>query len=269
MCGLALAFLAGWWLTGGRWFDVATPSMGPAAPVGSLLLTRPVGSDELRVGEVVAFRPGSISTVYSHRIAHIARDGAITTRGDNNPKPDPWTLHRGDLVGRVVSVWRGVGWLMRMLPLLSIGALALVLATRAMPSDMRAPVRAFAFAGLLCAAVLVYRPLVRTQVIMQVPDRHGIATTVVSTGLLPIRLTSPHSRPIELGVGEIGTIQTPRSGAAPTIVIARAQTAWLALCWILGLAVLPAAIYGIRQETLTVKSPLDRIPARILVPHGA
>ena len=264
---LALASIAGWWLSGGRWFDVATPSMGSAAPVGSLLLTRPLGTDELRLGQVIAFRPHPGSQIYSHRIAHVGPGGAITTWGDNNPKPDPWTIHRSDVVGRVVSIWRGVGWLMRMMPVLMIGTVAAVLATRTMPDEMRSPVRAVAFAGVLCAAILIYRPLVRTQVVMQVPERHGIATTVVSTGLLPIRLSAPDSHPVELGVGEIGTIRTTSSGHGATIVVARARTTWLALCWLLGLAVLPTAVYGLRRGERPARSPLDRIPARLLVPR--
>ena len=57
------------WLAGGRWFVMQTPSMGTAAPVGTLVLTRPVAKlSALQVGDVVTCRPPApAASYYTHR----------------------------------------------------------------------------------------------------------------------------------------------------------------------------------------------------------
>ncbi len=47
----------GWWATGGRWMIVATPSMGQAAPVGTVVFTRPVDITHIALGQVISFHP--------------------------------------------------------------------------------------------------------------------------------------------------------------------------------------------------------------------
>src|SRR5262245_18950348 len=59
--GLA-ALLVWWWATGGTWEIVSTPSMGRAAPVGTLLWVKPTEIDDIRVGDVVTFHTPPIGT---------------------------------------------------------------------------------------------------------------------------------------------------------------------------------------------------------------
>jgi signal peptidase I len=83
-----------------RAVSVLTGSMRPNYPPGSLVLTRPVATDSLHVGQVIAFRPPAPFTTphnapIMHRIVRIDhKDGAVVikTRGDANPAPDPWQL---------------------------------------------------------------------------------------------------------------------------------------------------------------------------------
>lgn len=77
LASLALAAGAGW-----RLFTVATPSMGVAAPVGTLVVTQPDPSG-YRVGDVVAFHRGA--RIYTHRIIETLDGGArFVTKGDRS-----------------------------------------------------------------------------------------------------------------------------------------------------------------------------------------
>jgi signal peptidase I len=79
---------------------VLTGSMTPAIPAGSLVVGTPAEAQDLRVGQVIIFRPpspfgepGMLPVV--HRIHDLAKsDGVVQvhTKGDANELPDPWTL---------------------------------------------------------------------------------------------------------------------------------------------------------------------------------
>ena len=131
--------VAAWWvLSGGRWYIVRTPSMGTAAPVGTLLWVEPTAAKDLHVGDVVTFRPPGLGSTYSHRIYSITADGALHTKGDANAGPDTWTLRPSDVVGRVAARWWGIGWLIRATPVLAIGGLLLYALVRwATPARLR------------------------------------------------------------------------------------------------------------------------------------
>jgi signal peptidase I len=76
-------------------FAVASASMEPTVPVGSMIVTVPVSADRLRVGDVITFhRPGD-GTLVTHRIARIEEgaDGRyFVTRGDANGSDDGWVV---------------------------------------------------------------------------------------------------------------------------------------------------------------------------------
>ena len=73
---------------------VTSPSMGAAAPVGTLLLTRPVTAGQVRVGDIIAFHPAIEPRVsFTHRVVEVDPAGGLHTRGDLNGATDPWTLH--------------------------------------------------------------------------------------------------------------------------------------------------------------------------------
>lgn len=98
LAGLAAAVL---WHTalGGRWQVVATPSMGTAAPVGTLVLTVP--ADRVAVGDIVTYHPpvANHPNSVTHRVISVEPDGGFRTRGDINGAVDPWTVRPSNLVG--------------------------------------------------------------------------------------------------------------------------------------------------------------------------
>jgi hypothetical protein len=68
---IALPVVIGvFYITGGWWYVIATPSMGEYAPVGTLVLGSVAGLASLRQGTVILFHPPSASgEVYFHRIS--------------------------------------------------------------------------------------------------------------------------------------------------------------------------------------------------------
>ena len=64
---------------------------------GSIVFDHPVPVAELRVGDVITYRPPpttGVDGLVTHRIVSIGRDARrgdiFRTKGDANPKPDPW-----------------------------------------------------------------------------------------------------------------------------------------------------------------------------------
>ena len=208
---IALATTAGVWLaTGGRWMVVATPSMGEAAPVGTLLWVEPVRFDSLRPGQFISFRapiPGRPS--YSHRVYAVHPDGTVSTKGDINGTPDPWLLHRADVSGAVVLRWWVAGWVVRAAPVLIVGgALLFVLARWFCARRWRTPVIVIGAAALVSISLFWLRPLVRAQLVAfdPRPDRSGALATLVSTGILPTRITASGGRHVDLRSGQVGDV---------------------------------------------------------------
>jgi len=73
-------------------FVIYSGSMEPTVKVGSLLLTRPVDVEDLRVGDVITYRSPGNHTTLTHRIVSIRQedgDWVFQTKGDANPEPDP------------------------------------------------------------------------------------------------------------------------------------------------------------------------------------
>lgn len=98
-----------------RFVPVMSNSMAPNMPVGSLALTSPVARADIKVGDVIVFiDPDHPTILVIHRIVHIyGPDEAAkftnynpnvltaSTKGDNNPSVDPWTLTVAD-----ATIWR-------------------------------------------------------------------------------------------------------------------------------------------------------------------
>lgn len=212
--GAALA----WHVTGGRWQIISTPSMGTAAPVGSVVLTRPAAGPVV-VGDVLTFRPPAPerARLVTHRVVAVEPGPAgpgLKTRGDINGGADPWVLHAPDLTGRVVLVLPGLGWLVRALPLLIVGIVVLWWATRRwLPWMWAVPVRVLGLSILLAATSLVLRPFVATTTLATTADTDGAHITLVSTGLLPTRITADTGGEVDLVSGQVGLLTTPRPPA--------------------------------------------------------
>ena len=200
-------FLAG----GGRGFIVATPSMGTAAPVGTLVLTEPSSIGRLHVGDVISFHPPTApSETYTHRVHDIRADGTVSTKGDINGSADPWRLHQSDLVGKAIVIAPGLGWLARGLPILVLGTLIVFLLTRLVASrQWRAALRIVGVALVFSVGAWILRPFTGLQLIATTAAHGNATATVVSTGILPIRVSAEHGTQVDLVSGQVGQVSIP------------------------------------------------------------
>lgn len=77
-----------------RAVTVLTASMGEFAPAGSVLISTPVPSTSVAVGDVITYRiPVGDHRVVTHRVVEVVEGGdapVVRTRGDANDTPDPW-----------------------------------------------------------------------------------------------------------------------------------------------------------------------------------
>lgn len=111
-------------LGGGRLLVIETPSMGTAAPAGTLVVSYPAEVEQLRVGDVISFQPSDTSPVYTHRIQEITEQGTVRTRGDLNEAADGWELTPEQIVGKAEGLHRGFGFVLHMAPWI-VGGFAL------------------------------------------------------------------------------------------------------------------------------------------------
>ena len=196
-----------WRLTGGTWMIISSPSMGEANPVGSLILNRPVQIADLHVGDTITFTPPGGET-HTHRVVAIAADG-VHTRGDANAADDPYALTQGEIDGRVVASFFALGWLVKAAPLLMIGGLVIWFATaRWANNQWRAPIRVLGFSFLVSLASFLLRPFVNQMLIDTTRDAQGLHAAVISTGLLPIRISAPTGGFVDLIDGRLRVLTT-------------------------------------------------------------
>ncbi|MTD15291.1 hypothetical protein GIS00_15215 [Nakamurella sp. YIM 132087] len=210
---------AGWRLSGGDWQIVSTPSMGEAAPVGTLLLTRPAEAGEVHVGDIVTYQPPVAgASLHTHRVVSIDENGGLHTRGDINSADDPWALGTSDLIGVVVARLWGIGWIFRALPILVIGTAVLWFVTaRWIDPVRRMPLRIVGSSVIVGIVAVLYRPFVGLQGMGSVTDASGTHVTMVSTGLLPIRVKADTGGSITLVDGQVGTLTTHPASSADAV----------------------------------------------------
>ncbi len=239
---VGMAVVGSFFLAGGRWFVVETPSMGTAAPVGSIAITVPVDPTTLRVGDIITFHPPTApSEVYTHRIVSLSADGSIGTRGDINGAGDPWQLNPADIIGRS-SIVPHLGWLTRGLPLYLAGAAVIVLSSRLIRDHThRTTIRLVSFSALFSAVVAVVRPFTGMNQLQTVTDGAGTAVTLASTGILPIHVASTSGASIDLVAGQVGTLLIPAGSPSGSYVISAiahlTPLQWLA---VVGVSLAPA-----------------------------
>jgi len=141
VAALALAAAAALLLTGHRATTMLTPSMAPAIPVGTLVVTEQVPAADLRPGDVIAFpRPDRTDLIYVHRVVAVQQsDGVVevSTKGDANPAADPWVLRSRSTADRVVAVVPGGGALLRVMLRIALTALVVVVVGVAWLAGMR------------------------------------------------------------------------------------------------------------------------------------
>ena len=236
-----VALATGMWLSGCRWYVVETPSMAETAPVGSLIVTAP--TRHLQVGDVIAFRPPGLDRVYTHRIVEMLPDGSVHTQGDLNGAQDAWTTPTVRIVGRAVAMMPGIGFLARALPLLIGGALLIWWVS--MPivrPDRRAAVRIMGLHLLVSMVLLLLHPLASISLLATGSDEHGLNASVVSTGLLPVVLTSPTGDHLAaLHDGQLATVPLQANAAGRLAVGAMLDLTLLQHLLLIALTLLPAA----------------------------
>jgi signal peptidase I len=211
--GLLAAFLltcAVWTATGGRTYVVSTPSMSPKVPVGSLILVRPVPAGGPHVGQIIAFHPPDEPNVtYTHRVVKILPGPGYQTKGDLDSTPDAWVVSPKAIVGVATHHFKRVGFLVRALPWLALGAVILMAMSAFVPRNRR---RIFSFIGgtiVVSIAILVVRPLVRGVFLYSGLVHGKIHAAVVNTGLLPLRFTMN------------GAVSQHAAGGYPAALVAR------------------------------------------------
>lgn len=195
-----------WRLEGGRWFVVKTASMGQAAPVGTLLLTKPSTVAHIEVGDIITFRAPTSGQVYSHRVIAKTADG-LRTQGDVNAEADPWTISDKYLIGHVVHRWWGGGWILRGVPLLLI-ILALVwLVTAFFAQAWRSPLRVVGTALSFALVAAYLHPWVGLERLSTTAGDHGPVVRLVSVGVLPIRASAQYGGDrADLVNGQVGNV---------------------------------------------------------------
>lgn len=194
--------------SGGKILMVETPSMGQAAPVGSLLVDRPVALGSVRTGDIVTYavpdRPG---ITYTHRVIGINADGSLTTQGDINGAVDPWPVTSDMLLGSPALIVPGVGWLVKALPVLLLGSLLIWFLTGPFTDEVtRASLRLAGLSLVFSYAAFLYKPFVNLDVLTNVASAGSVEATVVSTGLFPVEVSGPGGAAVTLSSGEVGTL---------------------------------------------------------------
>ncbi len=113
-------------ITGGEVYSITSGSMEPEIPVGSLVVVAPVQAEEVRTGDIVAFRAGG--AVIVHRVVeNQAADRQLVTKGDaNNNVQDMNPVAYGDLIGVVDRHFAGVGMVLSALTS-GVGKVALLM----------------------------------------------------------------------------------------------------------------------------------------------
>jgi signal peptidase I len=196
-----------WAIIGGRWFIVETPSMGTAAPVGTLLWVRPIAFHSIHVGSFIVFHPPHSIETFSHRVYAVNANGTLLTKGDINGAPDPWQLRASNVIGQVSMRWWDVGWLVWAAPILVVGTLALwMLVTKFTLAKYRLPVVTVGASLLVAGSIYALKPLVRAVRMSFVPVTHGARATYVSTGLLPLHLATRGGKYVDLKDGVVGSL---------------------------------------------------------------
>jgi signal peptidase len=96
-----LAFLAprfGW-----RVDAVFSGSMEPEIMVGSIIVTRPVEAETIKVGEIITFKSPLSEIPTTHRVVSVEKGSELRfqTKGDANEDADPVTIPAQNVMGKV------------------------------------------------------------------------------------------------------------------------------------------------------------------------
>jgi len=208
---ILIAFLASagiFYAQGGKTSIIQTPSMATYSPVGTLVLTLPVKFSDIKQGDTILFNPPASKETFFHRV-HEVNGNAIKTKGDLNGTVDPWTVHSDNVLGKELLHIKFLGFLLRVLPLLFAGGIALVLITHYYAvSYFRFPSRVLGFSFLFAVAAYVTKPFFKAQLISQAVVNGKATTTLVPTGIFDIRGTAEHGSSVHATPGQLVTVQS-------------------------------------------------------------
>ena len=87
---------------GCRILYVASGSMTPTVPIGSMVVIQAVKPDDIIQGDIVTYK-GVGSILVTHRVVSVSYDKkSIITRGDANKSNDPLQVDMDNVVGKMV-----------------------------------------------------------------------------------------------------------------------------------------------------------------------
>lgn len=202
-----IVVLALGYANGLRTFIVETPSMGTYAPVGTFVVSKPVDIKNVAVEDTIAFHPPGTHSTYFHRV-HDVTDEGLKTKGDLNGSVDPWTItSQEQLVGQELFHVLNLGFLLRVLPLLIIGGLALHLITSYFSVRYyRFPIRVMGWYLLVSVAALITKPYFNATLISQSVKSDTATTLFVGTGIFAIKGTAEKGTASVSSPGELVSV---------------------------------------------------------------
>jgi signal peptidase len=113
---------------------VFSSSMEPELKVGSVMVTRPVETEEIKMGDIITFHPPLSEQLTSHRVIEIKEGSELhfQTKGDANEDPDPFIVPAQNVVGKICFHIPYLGYFSRALKtrlgfLLALGIPALII----------------------------------------------------------------------------------------------------------------------------------------------
>jgi signal peptidase len=100
-------------LVGGSFSSIVLGgSMEPTIHVGSIVIVRSIKPEDVKVGDIIAFKTGESKTI--HRVIEKVVEGGsfyFRTKGDANEDPDPWIVKPEDVLGILYLVIPYYGYL--------------------------------------------------------------------------------------------------------------------------------------------------------------
>ncbi len=112
-------------LFGCSFFRVATDSMEPELPVGSIIISKKTDIEDIEVGDIISFKSRESymsGQIVTHRVVDIKEiDGEIclVSRGDSNNSVDGYYVTSENLVGKIIYVIKQGGFITTLYSLLT------------------------------------------------------------------------------------------------------------------------------------------------------
>lgn len=110
---------------GCSFFRVATESMEPELPVGSIIISKKTDIEDIEVGDIISFHSREsymAGQIVTHRVVEIKEiEGEIclVTRGDSNNSVDGYYVTGENLVGKIIYVMEQGGFITTVYSLLT------------------------------------------------------------------------------------------------------------------------------------------------------